>query len=483
MPRGDQLWHYLPQAAAAVALALAVFSSLHAILNKRDPRAAVSWTGLILLVPFGGSLFYWMFGVNRLARRAGKLRRRRVSLEKRTPSMICTHEELCAALNPQTLHLSMLSRVGEKLTGRALLEGNKVAMLVNGEQAYPEMLKAIEEARESVTLLAYIFEIDALGRKFVDALIAARKRGCEVRVLLDYVGSPRAVARALRAGEVSVGIFLPPKALLLRNRYMNLRNHRKILVCDGRVGFTGGMNLRQSHLVDTPGKHHEQDTHFRLEGPVVEHLQETFVDDWAFVTGEVLTGKAWFPNLESAGNVNARGIAFDPGENLDLLRLMAGAGIAAAQHSVRVVSPYFIPEPALINALNVAALRGVTVDILIPSRNDSHVVQWAMTAMLWQLLIHGCRVWMTREPFDHSKLVVVDDAWVFLGSANMDTRSMRLNFEFNVECYDRELAAQVTRHIEKKREGARQVSLKEVDGRSLGVKLRDGIARLFSPYL
>src|SRR6185295_6538552 len=124
-----------------------------------------------------------------------------------------------------------------------------------GEQAYPEMIKAIDEATESVTLLAYIFELDALGQKFVDALVAARKRGCGVRVLLDYVGSRRAVARSLRAGEVPVGIFLPPKALPLRNRFMNLRNHRKILVCDGRVGFTGGMNLRQSHLVDTPGPH------------------------------------------------------------------------------------------------------------------------------------------------------------------------------------------------------------------------------------
>ena len=142
-----------------------------------------------------------------------------------------------------------------------------------------------------------------------------------------------------------------------------------------------------------------------------------------------------------------------------------------------------VPEPPVITALNVAALRGVQVDILIPVKNDSCLVQWAIQAMLWQVLINGCRVWLTAEPFDHSKLMVVDDAWVFFGSANMDTRSMRLNFEFNVECFDRELAGVVTRHIDGKLKGAREVTLKDVDGRSLPIKLRDGISRLFSPYL
>lgn len=480
---GNQLWRFLPLAVALVAVVYSLFTSIHVILNKRDPRAAITWTGLVWLVPFLGASFYWMFGVNRIARRAGKLRRRRIALERRSPSMTCTQDELCAALTPESAHLSAIARVGETLTGRALLEGNRVSMLVNGEQAFPEMLKAIEGAHQSVALLVYIIELDPVGRKFVDALIAAKGRGCEVRVLVDYVGSQGAVVNALRAADVNVAVFLPPKLLAFRNRYMNLRNHRKIVACDGRVGFTGGMNIRESHLMDSPGKHHEQDTHFRLEGPVVGHLLETFADDWAFATGEILSGSAWYPSIESCGSVNARGIPFDPGENMDVLRLMAGAAVSTARRSVRIVSPYFIPEPALISALNVAALRGVKVDILIPVKNDSRVVQWAITAMLWQVLMHGCRVWLTREPFDHSKLMVVDDGWVFFGSANMDTRSMRLNFEFNVECYDRELAGVVARHIEGKRESAREVTLKEVDGRPLGTKLRDGIARLFTPYL
>lgn len=481
----DPLWHLLPVAAVVAAVALALFTSAHAILNKRDPRAAVAWSGLIWLVPFAGAVLYLLFGINRIARRAGKLRRRRKPLDRRRPSTVCTQEELCRALTPAAAHLGAVARVGEQLTGRTLLEGNRVTMMVNGEEAYPEMLKAIDLAQRSIALEVYIIQHDSTGRQFIEALARAHERGCRVLILVDYVGSELSVVRALRSAGVAVGVFLPPPLLpfRFRSRYMNLRNHRKVLVCDGRVGFTGGMNIRDSHLIAKPSRHPEQDTHFKLEGPIAEHLVDTFADDWAFVTGEVLMGTEWTAGEEPAGRVNARGIAFDPGENLDVLRLVVGAAIAAARSSIRIVSPYFIPEQAVITALNVAALRGVRVDILIPARNDSRMVQWAATAMLWQVLINGCRVWLTPEPFDHSKLMVVDDAWVFFGSANMDTRSMRLNFEFNVECYDLELAEVVSRHIEKKRVGAREILLKDVDGRSLPVRLRDGIARLFSPYL
>ena len=479
----SKLWNHLGLALTIAGFAVAILTSAHAILHKRDPRAAVSWSGLIWLVPFGGAFLYWLFGVNRIARRAGRLRRRRKSIERRKPSTVCTQDELCEALTPGAAHVAAVAKVGDTISGRALLEGNQVAMLVNGEQAYPEMIKAIDESTKSVALEMYIIEYDSVGKQFVEALIRAHRRGVKVLVLIDYVGSHLAVSRALRAGGVSCSVFLPPLLLPFKNRYMNLRNHRKLLVCDGRVGFTGGMNIRESHLVDRPGTRHEQDAQFRLEGPVAEHLLETFADDWAFVTGEVLAGPEWSATDQEAGKVNARGISFDPGENYDALRLVVSGAISAARKSVRLVTPYFIPDQAVIIALNVAALRGVQVDILIPAKNDSRVVQWAATAMLWQVLINGCRVWLTKEPFDHSKLMVVDDAWVFFGSANMDTRSMRLNFEFNVECYDLDLAGVVGRHIDEKRKVARPVTLKDVDGRSLPVRLRDGVARLFSPYL
>lgn len=479
----SRVWALLPAVLTVLGAAFAVVVSLHAILRKRDPRAAVAWAGLIWLVPFAGGLFYLLFGVNRIARRAGRLRRRRKIIDRPRPAMIASEEEITRTLSPAAAHLTAIAPVAERLTRRPILAGNRVTMLVNGEDAYPEMIQAIDQASRSIALEMYLIEYDEIGRRFVDALIRARSRGCEVRVLLDYVGSRMSVVHALRAGGVEVAVFLPPVLAPFRSRYMNLRNHRKILVCDGRIGFTGGMNIRRSHLVAGPDPWHEQDTHFKLEGPVSEHLLETVADDWAFVTGEILAGPAWSPTVHGAGAVFARGIPFDPGEHLDVLRLVVGAAVAAARRSLFIVSPYFVPEQALITELNVAALRGVQVDILIPSRSDSRLVQWATRAMLWQVLINGCRVWLTPEPFDHSKLMLVDDAWVFFGSANMDSRSMRLNFEFNVECYDPDLASTVGRHIRAKKAQAREVTLAEVDGRGLPVRIRDGFARLFAPYL
>lgn len=479
-----RLAEFLPYLASGAALAASLVTSAHAVLYKRDPRAAVAWAGLIWLVPVVGPILYVLFGINRIRRRAVRLRKRRRPMDALEVHAACAPERLREALGPEHAHLIPLQRVGDGVLRRPLLDGNRVVPLVGGEEAYPEMLRAIERAERSVSLVVYIFQADEVGRAFIEALSRAVARGVEVRVLLDDLGSGRlwgSPARALRAAGVPTAVFLPIR-VPWRTRYMNLRNHRKILVVDGRIGFTGGMNVRESHLVGRRGGHRELDVHFRLDGPVVEHLQEAFADDWAFTTGEVLKGPAWFPRPERAGAVIARGIPFDPGSGETLRWVIVGA-LAAARRSVRIVTPYFLPDQALIAALNVAALRGVEVDVLIPRRSDNLLVDWATTATLWQILIGGCRVWRTPPPFDHSKLMVVDGAWTLLGSANIDPRSLRLNFEFNVECYDRALAEAVEAMVRARLERAEPVTLKKVDGRSLPVRLRDGVARLFSPYL
>jgi cardiolipin synthase len=475
----------LPFLAVGADRLVAIVCALHAVLYKRDPRAAVSWVGVVLLVPLLGWGLYVCFGINRIHRRAASLRRRRKRIECLSPATVCTPEELGGLLGPEGAHLVSLARVGESVAGRPLLEGNEVRPLRNGEEAYPAMIEAIDRAERTVTLLAYIFEKDEVGNRFIEALGRAAARGVEVRVLIDGLGGGSTLGaseRAFAALKVPMARFLPLRTPF-RTRYMNLRNHRKILVADGRVGFTGGMNLRASHLAARKAGHVEQDVHFRLEGPVVEHLQEAFVDDWAFTTGELLLGAKWFPRPETRGRVAARGVGFDPGETRDTLRWILVAAIGAARRSVRIVTPYFLPDPALIAALNVAALRGVEVDVLIPSRNDSRVVQWATEAMLWQVLSGGCRVWRTAPPFEHTKLMVVDGAWSFVGSANVDPRSLRLNFEFNVECFDPGLAARIEGIVEEKRRGAQPVTLRQVDARPVGVRLRDGLARLLTPYL
>jgi cardiolipin synthase len=464
----------------------AAVTSVHAVLFKRDSRSAIAWVSLMWLSPILGSLLYVVFGINRVERRAVSLRRKRRRIEQVDPPLVCTDEELREALGPEHAHLVPLARVGKSIYGRELLEGNLVEPLIDGEEAYPAMLEAIDGAKSSVSLLVYIFEKDDVGDRFIDALARAAGRGVECRVLLDAVGAGstrRQTVRAMAAAGVRVEVFQPP-LVPWRTRYMNLRNHRKILVVDGVVGFTGGMNIRRSHCVKGPGERHEQDVQFRIRGPVVEHLQEAFVDDWAFATGEVpLRGRLFPQHVEPVGPVAARGVPFDPGEKLDTLRCVLVGALAAAQRTVRIVNPYFLPDSSLVSVLNVAALRGVEVDILIPEKNDTLLVHWAMEAQLWQVLAGGCRVWRTPPPFEHTKLMVVDGAWTFLGSANLDPRSLRLNFEFNVECYDRSLGARVEGIVLEKRERSKPVALGELQRLSFPRRLRNGVARLFTPLL
>ena len=382
-------------------------------------------------------------------------------------------------------HLRPLTKLVGDVTRRPLLAGNRVVPLVNGDQAYPAMLRAVEEAAQSITLTTYIFRHDAVGQQFLEALQRAVSRQVLVRVLIDDVGSRyswRPMPRKLQQAGIPCARFLPT-LIPWRFRYSNLRCHRKILVIDGKLGFTGGMNLDERTCHERPSRHPIQDLHFQITGPVVTQLQQVFLEDWAFTTGELLEGEAWFSTPEPNGPTLARGIPGGPDDDFESMRLTLLGAIACARSSVHVVTPYFLPDVSLIAALNVAALRGVEVNLVVPAENDLALVQWASTGLFWQLLERGCRVWLTPPPFDHTKLMLVDEHWTLFGSANWDPRSLRLNFEFNVECYDSKLATSLTDLVRSKMQKAHRLSLEDVNGRRLGIKLRDAAAGLFSPYL
>jgi len=475
-------WHLL---VAGLALLLSVLASGHAVLYKRDSRAAIAWVGFIWLAPLAGSALYFIFGVNRLRRQAVFLRS---NLERyRAPSSHpeCLPEALHQHLAKHSGHLNLLARVVGNVVHKPLLPGNQIEPLINGDEAFPAMLEAIGQAQQTISFTTYIFDHDEIGLAFASAFGEARRRGVEVRVLIDAAGTRYSlppILQALRQEGVKYARFLPLLGLW-RLLSVNLRTHRKLMVVDGRLGFTGGINVRVGHCLQRHPAHPVQDIHFRVRGPVVSQLQEVFTDDWLFTTGESLRDQSWFPPLEKSGPVLARSVVDGPDEDFEKLRWTILGALSIARYSVRIVTPYFLPDTAIISALNLAAMRGVLVDIILPAQSNLPFVDWASRAMWWQILEHGCRLWLTPPPFDHSKLMVVDGSWVLLGSANWDARSLRLNFEYNLECYDPELAARLDAVIEAKRTNAHLTALAEVDRRTLPSRLRDGVARLLTPYL
>ena len=460
----------------AAVLVAALSASGHAVIYKRESRSAALWVILIWVMPALGPILYLLMGVNRVRRRAARMRGDMV--RHRT-------EPQPVPAEPPGTHLAPLARMLNNVIERPLLPGNLVEDLVDGVQAYPAMLEAIESARSSIMLASYIFHGDGIGAQFVDALVRAGKRGVQLRVLVDDVDarfSWHSAYKPLRHGGVPVAIFNPP-LLPARMNAVHLRNHRKILVVDGKIGFTGGMNIDRTYLDEHHPELSSRDLQFRLRGPVVAQLAEVFADDWQFTTDEALRGAPWFVPPEPAGEVLARCVDDGPDESTEPLRWAIVGGLNQAQRSVRIMTPYFVPDGALITALDVAAMRGVEVDILLPSASDLPHVQWAAFGQLWQVLERGCRVWQSPPPFDHSKLMVVDGAWTLLGSANWDARSLRLNFELNVECYSVEFGARMEGLMQTRINAARPVTLEEINARPLPVKLRDGAARLFAPFL
>jgi cardiolipin synthase A/B len=451
-------------------------ASGHAVIYKRDSRSATIWVVLVWVMPAVGALLYLLMGINRVQRRATRLRRDMV--RHRSSAQI-------RAEDPGTHFAPVARLMNQVVPERGLLAGNAIEDLVDGAQAYPAMLEAIESARSSIMFASYIFDSDGIGAGFVEALIRAHQRGVAVRVLVDDVDvrfSRRPVNKPLQRAGVPVGVFNPP-FVPARLNAMHLRNHRKILVVDGALGFTGGMNVDKRYWrPEAPGEAF-RDLHFRLRGPVVAQLAEVFADDWQFSTEEALRGAPWFPPLAPAGESLARVIDDGPDGGAERLRWALVGGLTAAQRSVRVVTPYFIPDGSLITALDAAAMRGVEVDIVLPEVSDLPHVHWAAFGQLWQVLQHGCRVWSSPPPFDHSKLMVVDGAWTLLGSANWDARSLRLNFELNVECYSVEFGARMDGLVQARINGARRITQADLNARSLPVKLRDGVARLFAPFL
>ncbi len=474
------------QIAGAISLALGIASAIHAILYKRDPRSQFGWLVACLLIPVAGVIAYWTIGVNRIRTRAKKWQDRGLfDIRADDKSFDLASSQLSARHPAQAETMEALLSISRRVTQRPLLRENRVEPLYNGEQAYPAMLEAIAQARETVFLCTYLFDTDRAGREFIDALAEAASRGVDVRVLVDAIGEqysyPRAT-RLLRKRGVRAARFLP-MAPTIRGLRFNLRNHRKVLVADRTVGFTGGMNIGQRHMVSDPAnKHATADVHFRVRGPAVYALEEVFLEDWQFTTGEDVDWPG-VRELDPAGDAFCRGIKDGPNEDFERLTWILVGALSSARSSVKVMTPYFIPTREIVAGFTTAALRGVDVELVLPARSNLPFVDWASRSMLWEVLQYGVKVYLQPAPFCHSKLLLVDDFYVQIGSANVDPRSLRLNFEFNLEVYDFELGAELRDYFCEVRGRSQPLSLAELDARPLPAKLRDSVAKIFSPYL
>ena len=454
----EPFWPYL---AAAISLFLAIYVTAHVAQNKRDARAAAAWTGLVWLVPVLGAVLYFMLGVNRIQRRARQL----------TGGLIDSDDgwRVAAEAVPTVPHLQVLSRLVGRLTHLPLTDGNELALL-----------DAIENATESIYLATYIFGNDAAGKPLVDALAAAVQRGVKVRVLIDGVGAhyslPSVVWRLRRRG-VPVQRFLYSLAPW-RMPYINLRNHRKIMIVDRALGFTGGMNIRAGYL-HKPAR--TTDLHARVEGPVVGQLLRSFAADWVFTCGEVLETSYRGPAL--VGDVQARGISAGPDADFDKRRLTLLAAIGSAERRIRIVTPYFVPDLTLMATLQMAILKGVQVQIVIPSKSNLRMVNWASLHALRWLVGEGAELYLSPPPFDHSKMMTVDQHWLMLGSGNWDARSLRLNFEFDLECYSATLTTRVDKMLDRHILLSTRMESEHFRDMAPWRRLRNALSHLMEPYL
>ncbi len=473
-------WHWLLLITEVVAAGWAL---VHVVLKKNDPRAAAYWVAIIALVPILGALLYLFLGIN-LIRRAGRHYREVVgqgaadAAQSYMPQLLPEYETEVQSMEGLVHSLRTVSRM-------SLLGGNTVEILRDGDETYPAMLAAIESATKTISICSYIFELKGPGMKFVEALDRAVKRGVEVRVMVDDAGTRYGwppVTGEMKKRGILVRRFMP-NWFIGRLLTMNLRNHRKIMVVDGVTGFTGGINIRAGHVIADDPPHPARDMHFRVLGPVVGQLQRMFAEDWAFCTGEWLQGEGWFPEHDTPGDVSAIGLPDGPDADIDTNQLAIATALDEARRDVRIMTPYFLPPDQIFSALMTCALRGVRVRILLPGKNNLAFVQWASRTMYAPLLKRGCRIYESVGVFDHSKLMTVDGKFSLIGSTNWDPRSLRLNFEFNLGCFDDRLAHRLNAEFDSRMVGAREVTQEWLDAMPLAERIRGGVARLFTPLL
>lgn len=478
---------FWPHIALILSLSISIPTAIHAAMTKQEVRAAIGWVGVIILSPFMGSFLYFIVGINKI-RKTQITELRDQSIKEYSSKNSPPLAQLDNSFSPQ---LSSLQTLGDHISHFQLRNGNHIQLLAGGDEAYPAMLAAINEAEHSIALQSYIFDSDRIGKQFADALIRAKERGVQIRVLIDSIGAKYShppIHRFLRKQGITCALFMSTSFLplsFIRRPYTNLRSHRKMLIVDGHLAFAGGMNIRESFYSKYSDGNPAQDTHFSFEGPVVLQLMSTFAHDWEFTTKENLSYDFWCACVWDVPmpQVPARCIRSGPDRFMASNHSMLQGAFATANKHIRIQSPYFLPDQVLMGAIITAAMRGVRVDIVIPKHNNLVLVSRAMMAQIDEIIAAGCKVWLNTGPFNHSKLITIDGQWSYVGSSNMDPRSLRLNFELDVEIYCHDMAKQIEELIDAPIKTAEALTLDTLKKLPFKQRLINRVIWLASPYL
>ncbi len=455
--------------------------------TRRDSRGMLLWILVLLLLPLLGLILYLLVGQAPIERRVRRRRRRRRQIEphlQQRTAVLAASFDGRASGHPSEQQRALI-RIATKVSDSVVTRGNEVLIYHDAEQAFLELGLAIEAAQSHVHMEYYIFRGDETGRAVRDLLMRKAREGVEVRLLVDAVGSwnlRRSFIRPMQAAGVKVAFFMPWG--VRRRFHLNCRNHRKLTVIDGRLGFFGSKNIADEYLGRKKRRYGPwRDTHLRVQGPCVAQLQEVFVEDWHFTTRENLTADRYFPVPEAAGDKLVQMAPTGPDRRPGVLHQLLNAAVSDARHSVSLLTPYFVPDAAMMLALTSAAYRGVRVQVLLPSRPDHKLLLWAARGCYAELLDAGVDVYEFADGMLHSKEVIVDSRWAMVGSANMDIRSFRINFELTSLLYDEDLASQLQQSFDRLRGQARRIRRRDLEAWGYPQTMAAGVARLATPML
>ncbi|MEM9803593.1 MAG: cardiolipin synthase [Planctomycetota bacterium] len=462
---------------------LGALLSVHAVMSTRTPQGAVAWVVSLNTFPYVAVPAYLVFGHSKFD--GYELLRHRDYLAKSESESIAMKalREGGMVFEPASEETELRARLLERLALLPLTRGNDVDLLIDGDATFDAIEASIRSAEDYVLFQFYILRADGLGRRLKDALLDRAAAGVRCYVMYDQVGSAsldRGYVKELRDGGVKTASFRTTQGF--RNRFrINFRNHRKIVVVDGREAFVGGHNVGDEYLGLDPKIGPFRDTHVAVRGPVVLPIQVSFVEDWSWTTGEVPT-LDWIPRRAPEGDAVAACVPTGPADELETMTLVFLDMLQNARSRVWIATPYFVPDAQVVSALQIAALRGVDVRVIVPDQNDSRLVDLTSYSYLEELDRAGVRMFRYEPGFMHQKVMLVDDV-ASIGTANFDNRSMRLNFEVSMILHEEDLIRDVVKMLEADLARSRSFEVTEYTERGIPFRAAVRLARLLAPVL